>query len=192
MLPARSCTGSRAAVAAIVVLGLLLAVVPSFGKSKAPDVEPSPEAVEGAAQGKADARGNAIWIIPGMLLPGVGLILPWVFSPSVPADNLIGKSEDYVAAYRHAYIHRRKTRNFLWALAGFGVTATVLGGVAVATVVDAMASGAESCGAAISDSCSASLSNTCSSMAPSCSTSAIGFGSLGLLSPAVYALLAAP
>ena len=87
----------------ILLAACLVAVVPAFSQSEEAPAEETPVAEEapadavndaesGTAEGKADARGNALWFIPGLLLPGVGMILPWVFSPAVPSDKLIGKA----------------------------------------------------------------------------------------------------
>jgi hypothetical protein len=82
---------------------------------------------EGKKQGEIDAKSNKLWYLSGCLLPGVGLILPWVFGPTVPSENLIGKSPEYVDAYQKAFVSKVKMGNFLWSLAGFGACVVVVG-----------------------------------------------------------------
>jgi len=102
--------GKTSLVAAIVAAGILLAGTPVFAEET--------DASMGTTQGKADARANGWWFLSGLLLPGVGIILPWLFAPSVPSDNLIGKSEEYVASYQKAFVSKVKLGNFLWSVAG--------------------------------------------------------------------------
>ncbi len=191
--------GKKNIVAVLVIVGLLVAIVPSFAHSQTEETQTeetvpgaSTEAGDGTSQGKADARGNGFWFISGLLLPGVGMILPWVFSPSVPSDKLIGKSDEFVAAYRKAYIHKKKVGNFLWSLAGFGTAATVVGVIVIVDIAKSAASAGESCGDACSNSmseaCTLGLSDACSNIA----APALSCGGLGLLAPVAYPLLAAP
>jgi hypothetical protein len=178
-------------VSAILVAACLLAVVPVFSQSEeAPAAEVS-DAENGKVQGRADARGNALWFIPGLLLPGVGMILPWVFSPTVPSDTLIGKSDEFVAAYRAAYIQKKKLGNFLWSLAGFGTAAVVIGAATIVVVVQAAEGTATACSDAFGNACGGVLADACSNViSPTCSgPSCTG---LGLLPRAALAALPPP
>lgn len=186
-------TVGKRSVSAILVAACMLTVVPVFSQSEeAPATEVS-DAENGKAQGKADVRGNALWFIPGLLLPGVGMILPWVFSPAVPSDKLIGKSDEFVAAYRTAYIRKKKLSNFLWSLAGSGTTVVVIGAAAIVVTVQAAEGTASACSGALGDACGGVLSDACSSaISPTCSGPSVGCMSLGLLPRAVLAALPPP
>jgi hypothetical protein len=173
----------------ILLAAFLVAVVPAFSQSEGAPVS---EAENGKIQGKADAHGSALWIIPGLLLPGVSLILPWVFSPKVPADNLIGKSDEFVAAYREAYIRQKKLGNFWWTLAGTGTTVVVVGVAVIVVAAQAAEGTATACGGSIGDACGNVMSEACSSMTPSCSSPSIGCSSLGFLPQAAFTALAPP
>jgi hypothetical protein len=177
----------------ILVAACLLAAVPASPQSEEAPPADVTDAEEGSAQGKADARGNAIWFLPGLLLPGVGMILPWVFAPAVPSDKLIGKSDEFVAAYRTAYIHKKKLGNFLWSLAGTGTTAVVVGTVVIVAITEAAVSTATSCSEVIAGNCAGAMSDACSdAFSPTCSSPSIGCSSLGLLPPAAFATLPPP
>jgi ABC-type glycerol-3-phosphate transport system permease component len=189
----RFCTGRIGTVVVFVVLAMLFVITPSFSQSEETIAQPSTDAEEGETQGKTDARGNGLWFLSGLFLPGVGMILPWVFSPTVPSDKLIGKSEVFVDAYRKAYVHKKKVGNFLWSLAGFGTAATVVGVTTIAVVGSAAASAGTACGSALSEGCGGVVSDACSNaISPTCSGPTIGCGSFGLLPTEALALLAAP
>ena len=176
----------------ILLAACLVAVVPAFSQSEeAPAAEVS-DAENGKTQGKADAHGSALWIIPGLLLPGVSLILPWVFSPKVPADNLIGKSDEFVAAYRAAYIRQKRLGNFWWTLAGTGTTVLVVGVAVIVVAAQAAEGTATACGGAMGDACGNVLTEACSGMTPSCSSPSIGCSGLGFLPRAALTALAPP
>lgn len=114
----------------------------------------SDDAAEGAAQGKADAHASGWWFFSGLILPGLGILLPWFFAPDAPTENLIGKSAEYVKAYSKAYSRKAALGNFLWALGGSATTVVVL----TVVVASAASSIGEGCGNSISDSCSQSCS----------------------------------
>jgi hypothetical protein len=149
----------RTGVASLLVL--CLAAAPAFAQQTEYD--------QGRLQGELDAKGQAVWILSGLLLGPIGLILPWVINPSVPGANLIGKSAEYVAGYMDGYRHEAKPKNFLYSLVGFAVF-----GAVAAVLVASMASSAnqmadacgQSCGSGCSDSLDNWLDNACS---PTCS-----------------------
>ena len=120
----------------------------------------------GKLQGEVDARGQAVWILSGLLLGPIGLILPWVINPRVPGANLIGKSAEYVAGYMDGYRHEAKPKNFLYSLVGFAVWGVAVVGLAVglANAADSSANACgESCGTACGDAFNNWASDSCGS-----------------------------
>jgi hypothetical protein len=137
-----------------VVLIMSLATAPAFAQQS--------EYEQGKLQGELDARGQAVWILSGLLLGPIGLILPWVINPHVPGANLIGKSLEYVTGYMDGYRHDAKPKNFLYSLIGFAVW----GAVATAVLVGAAQSAdqaANSCGGGCGDAFNNSMNDACSS-----------------------------
>jgi hypothetical protein len=137
-----------------VVLIMSLATAPAFAQQS--------EYEQGKLQGELDARGQAVWILSGLLLGPIGLILPWVINPHVPGANLIGKSLEYVTGYMDGYRHDAKPKNFLYSLIGFAVW----GAVATAVLVGAAQSAdqaANSCGGGCGDAFNNSINDACSS-----------------------------
>ncbi|UCG00079.1 MAG: hypothetical protein JSV89_11185 [Spirochaetaceae bacterium] len=114
---------------------------------------------QGWIDGQADAEGNGVWVLSGLLLGPIGIILPWVINPKVPGTRLIGKSVAYVEGYTDGYRQKAKPKNFYYSLIGFGVwaVAVVIGGV---LAVRAAESAADSCGSTIGQNCSDSCSQT--------------------------------
>jgi hypothetical protein len=99
-----------------------------------------------------DARGQAVWILSGLLLGPIGLILPWVINPRVPGANLIGKSAEWVAGYMDGYRHEAKPKNFLYSLVGFAVWGAAAVALAVG-LTNAANSSANACGESCGSSC---------------------------------------
>jgi hypothetical protein len=149
----------RSALAMAVIL--CLAAAPAFAQQT--------EYEQGKLQGEMDARGQAVWILSGLLLGPIGLILPWIINPRVPGANLIGKSAEYVTGYMDGYRHEAKPKNFLYSLIGFAVwgAAAVVVTVRLANTANEAATG---CGDACSTGCNDTFSNWLSdSCSPSCS-----------------------
>jgi len=133
-----------------VVLVLCLAAAPAFAQQDDYQL--------GRLQGEMDARGQAVWILSGLLLGPIGLILPWVINPRVPGANLIGKSAEWVAGYMDGYRHEAKPKNFLYSLVGFAVWTAA----AVAVVVgltNAASSSANACGDSCGTACGDAFDN---------------------------------
>ncbi len=128
------------------LLILCLAAAPVFAQQTDYD--------QGKLQGEVDAKGQAIWILSGLLLGPIGLILPWIINPRVPGGNLIGKSAEYVAGYMDGYRREAKPKNFLYSLIGFAVW-----GAAAAAFLVGMANAAN----ASADACGQTCGNNCSS-----------------------------
>lgn len=141
-----------------VVLILCLGAAPVFAQQE--------DYQMGKLQGEVDARGQAVWILSGLLLGPIGLILPWVINPRVPGANLIGKSAEYVAGYMDGYRHEAKPKNFLYSLVGFAVWGVAVVGLAVglANAADSSANACgESCGTACGDAFNNWASDSCGS-----------------------------
>jgi hypothetical protein len=127
-----------------VVLILCLGAAPVFAQQE--------DYQMGKLQGEVDARGQAVWILSGLLLGPIGLILPWVINPRVPGANLIGKSAEYVAGYMDGYRHEAKPKNFLYSLVGFAVWGAAAVALAVG-LTNAANSSANACGESCGSSC---------------------------------------
>jgi hypothetical protein len=145
--------------ALVVALVLCLVAAPAFAQQT--------EYEQGKLQGELDARGQAVWILSGLLLGPIGLILPWVINPRVPGANLIGKSAEYVTGYMDGYRHEAKPKNFLYSLVGFAVWTAAAVALTVG-LANAASETANDCGNACSGSCSDAFSNW---LSDSCSTS---------------------
>jgi hypothetical protein len=145
--------------ALVVALVLCLVAAPAFAQQT--------EYEQGKLQGELDARGQAVWILSGLLLGPIGLILPWVINPRVPGANLIGKSAEYVTGYMDGYRHEAKPKNFLYSLVGFAVWTAAAVALTVG-LANAASETANDCGNACSGSCSDVFSNW---LSDSCSTS---------------------
>lgn len=127
-----------------VVLILCLGAAPVFAQQE--------DYQMGRLQGEVDARGQAVWILSGLLLGPIGLILPWVINPRVPGANLIGKSAEWVAGYMDGYRHEAKPKNFLYSLVGFAVWGAAAVALAVG-LTNAANSSANACGESCGSSC---------------------------------------
>lgn len=137
-----------------VILVLCLSVAPVVAQESSDDSEDMSEDYnQGWLDGQADAEGNGVWVLSGLLLGPIGIILPWVINPKVPGARLIGKSVGYVQGYTAGYRQKAKPKNFYYSLIGFGVWAVVVvvGGI---LVVRSAESAADSCGANLGQSCS--------------------------------------
>lgn len=142
-----------------VALVLCLAAAPAFAQQDDYQL--------GKLQGEMDARGQAVWILSGLLLGPIGLILPWVINPRVPGASLIGKSAEWVAGYMDGYRHEAKPKNFLYSLVGFAVWGAAAVALAVG-LTNAANSSANACG----DSCGSSCGDVFDNWATdSCSSS---------------------
>jgi len=127
-----------------VALILCLGAAPAFAQQE--------DYQMGRLQGEVDARGQAVWILSGLLLGPIGLILPWVINPRVPGANLIGKSAEWVAGYMDGYRHEAKPKNFLYSLVGFAVWGAAAVALAVG-LTNAANSSANTCGESCGSSC---------------------------------------
>jgi len=107
---------------------------------------------QGWLDGQADAEGNGVWILSGLLLGPIGIILPWVINPKVPGARLIGKSASYVEGYTEGYQKKAKPKNFYYSLIGFGVWA-VAAVVGLVFAVRAAEETADSCATALGEDC---------------------------------------
>ncbi len=141
---------------------LIISLMPLLAFAETANAEPAenPEYQKGYENGKEAAKGNGLWFLSGFLLPGVGLILPWLFSPKSPTDDLAGKSSEYVEGYSDGYKKKAKVKNFGWALGGTGAAA----GVSIIVGLIAIRQGCSSCGDSIGSSCGNSLGSSCSSI----------------------------
>lgn len=146
----------------VLCLVLIFILVPFlvFAETTNTDSPEKPEYEAGYQAGREAAKGNGLWFLSGFFLPGVGVILPWLFTPKTPMDDLAGKSSDYVDGYTTGYRKKTKLKNFGWALGGTGAAV----GVTVIVGLIALRAGCSSCGSSIGDSCGNSLSGGCSSL----------------------------
>ena len=117
---------------------------------------------QGYAAGFDAAKGRGLWFLSGFFLPGIGIILPWFFSPDVPMDDLAGRSSDYVDGYTDGYKKRAKRKNFGWALGGTGASLGVLTIVGVIIVTKTAHDASIGCADAIGTSIGNSCGNACS------------------------------
>ena len=78
------------------------------------------------AERDAAARVNkTLWFSVGCLTTVIGTVLAYSLPPTPPAEQLIGKSPEYVNFYTQAYQAKAKSLQGRSALIGFGTTAGV-------------------------------------------------------------------
>ncbi len=124
----------RNSLAVVVGFGLLLDPVVAFGQENPSPSESAREAAE------SDARRDVawpLWLGCGCLFLYFAPLGALLYTPSAPADRLVGKSPDYVIAYTGAY--RSKIRSFQvkYSLIGcFSTAAIALVGAGIAVLVD--------------------------------------------------------
>ncbi|MCY4553898.1 MAG: hypothetical protein OXC79_09510 [Candidatus Poribacteria bacterium] len=93
------------------------------------------EQAKAVADGERDAEARVskgLWFGVGCLTTVLGTILAYSLAPTPPAEQLIGKSPDYVDFYTTAYQAKAKSLQGRSALTGAGIT---LGVTAIGTVV---------------------------------------------------------
>jgi hypothetical protein len=143
-----------------VLLSLCLVAVPVLAEEGEASLT---EYDRGYADGEIDGGGHGVWILSGLFLGPIGLILPWIFTPEVPAGALVGKSPQYVEGYQDGYRSSTKKGNFMYSLIGLGIVVVV--GIGVMGTGYLIARAAE--GAA--ESCSEAIDNSCGVIADACS-----------------------
>ncbi len=76
--------------------------------------------VKGKSDGEAAGAkaGQSMYFWLGCLLGAIGLIVPLVVEPSVPSEQLVGKSQSYVQGYTEGYKKKAKDANFNQSLTG--------------------------------------------------------------------------
>ncbi len=61
---------------------------------------------QACTQAQADVQkdvNNTLWLAAGFLLGLVGVAVAYIYEPTPPSSNLLGKSPEYVAAYTDCY-----------------------------------------------------------------------------------------
>jgi hypothetical protein len=136
-----------------VMLLLCVVLAPIAAAAKKAEAR-SEDYIQGRTDGEKDARGRGIWILSGLFLGPIGLILPWVTTPQVPATSLVGKSADYLEGYQDGYVSKVRPKNFLYSLAGFGITAATAAVVAISVAAVRTAAGAaQGCSTTLGEGC---------------------------------------
>ena len=80
------------------VMSLMVVAVPILAQQE--------ELMAGSVAGEQAARASVngtLWLVVGCFGGIVGLVIAYVFEPSPPATQLLGKSPEYVAAYTVSY-----------------------------------------------------------------------------------------
>jgi len=80
---------------------------------------------EGLLDGKKQAKGQIGYFFAGCCLGAVGIIIPAVVEPTVPSDQFVGKSINYIQGFSEGYKNKTKSDNIRNAAIGFGTTAAV-------------------------------------------------------------------
>jgi len=78
------------------------------------------EYVQGKTQGQANGKADAkrIWFIAGLGLGPIGWGAAALTTPSIPADKMMGKSQDYTLGYADGYKAERKKKQSKYAAVG--------------------------------------------------------------------------
>lgn len=72
--------------------------------------------VDGERDGKSDV--SILWMGAGCCLYGLGIVMAFVISPSVPAEKLMGKTSDYSIGYADGYKSGAKQKQAIYAATG--------------------------------------------------------------------------
>ena len=76
------------------------------------------QAIEDAKQDVETHINKPMWFAIGCLMPGFGLLGPYLYRPPVPAGRTIGKPAEYVAFYSDTYKSEMEKLQFQYALTG--------------------------------------------------------------------------
>lgn len=85
---------------------MIIAVVMSFMVFAMPILAQEEEIMAGRMAGEQAARANVngtLWFVAGCFGTWLGVIAAYVYQPTPPATQLLGKTPEYVAAYTDAY-----------------------------------------------------------------------------------------
>jgi len=80
---------------------------------------------EGLADGTKQAKGEIAYFFAGCCLGVIGVIIPAVIEPTIPADLVVGKSSGYIQGFREAYKAKIKSENLRNAAIGLGTSVAV-------------------------------------------------------------------
>lgn len=76
------------------------------------------QAIEDAKRDVETNINKPMWFAVGCLLPGFGLLGPYLYRPPVPTGRTIGKPSEYVAFYSDTYKAEMEKLQFQYALTG--------------------------------------------------------------------------
>ena len=77
------------------------------------------KALDSAFGQLVSGKGNKLWLLAGGIPFPFCLILPYVIEPSVPTEQLQGKSPEYIKGYTKGYKDKAKGENIGLAFLGF-------------------------------------------------------------------------
>ena len=78
--------------------------------------------IDGENAGK-EAGASILWYFAGCFLTWIGVLMAYIIEPDVPAQDLLGKSPEYVSGYNEGY--KRTVRNKQLKMALFGVATDI-------------------------------------------------------------------
>jgi|GEM_PF-790883 len=120
---------------------VVVAVVMSIMVFAMPILAQQDDMAAGRAAGEQAARASVngtLWLAAGCLFGVLGLVAAYVYEPTPPATELLGKSAEYVTAYTEAYKQTAKSIQTNKALAGcaVGCIANVALGLSLALITE--------------------------------------------------------
>lgn len=112
------------------IMAVLMFSVPLMAMAQQADMAAARASAERDAQ--TDVNGT-LWFLAGCLGTWVGLVIAYVYAPSLPASRLLGKSPEYVAYYTDFY--RAKAKSIQTGQAWTGCIVTAIAQVVYIVVV---------------------------------------------------------
>lgn len=103
-----------------VIMSILVFATPLLSQ------EASSDFLQGMADGKKDSKGSSVWFIAGLGCGAIGFVIAAVHNPNVPAENVVGKSQEYVLGYTEGYQSEARRSNMLFAGFGWAISAAVV------------------------------------------------------------------
>lgn len=105
------------------VTAVFLVVVMLSAPLMAQQAQTTADACAAAERDAALDTNTTLWFIAGCCGGITGLLVSYIYAPSPPASRLLGKSSEYVAAYRDCYKAKAKKIQSSKALTGCLVSA---------------------------------------------------------------------
>ncbi len=112
-----------------VLLAVLILAIPAITQT----TQQAGSYAEGKIDGEREAKGSAAWIAGGFLCGCFATLYVYAFAkPDPPSHALIGKSSEYIMGYTEGYQKKTNSKNGVYTLIGWGVSAAISTAILVA------------------------------------------------------------